>query len=233
MLSIIEIISLSISGIISITMAFMDYGVYALVWQRILYSLFSAILLWYLSKWKPKIIFSFSSIKKLWKFSSNLVGSQFFLYWIRNGDNLLIGKFVGAYGLGIYHRAYTTMLLPVTQINQILTRVMFPALSKIQDDKKRFRIVYLNTIGAISVISFPLMIGLFVASKEFVLTLFGPNWIEVYPILQIFCWVGLAQSITTTTGWIFTSTGRTDIQFKWVIFASIATFTAFAVGDYG
>ena len=90
--------------------------------------------------------------------------------------------------------------------------------------------MYLKTTRSISLVSFPLMIGLLAVAEPFVMNVFGPNWAEVIPILQIFSMMGLVQSIGTTVGWIYTSQGRTDIMFRWTLFAGTVYVIAFLIG---
>ena len=107
---------------------------------------------------------------------------------------------------------------------------MFPAMSAIQDDKPRVKRAYLKAIGIISFVTFPMMVGLFVVANHFVLALFGTQWSEVIPILKLFCWVGLIQSVLATVGWIYISQGRTHLYFAMGVIGSLACLVAFVIG---
>lgn len=220
------------ASIFGVTLAYLGYGVYALVWQTILASVLNVVFMWFASAWKPRFIFDIPAVKELWGFSSNLLGFTILSYWIRTGDNLLIGKFAGPVNLGIYTRAYSLMLMPITQVTANLSRVMLPALSRIQDDKARVKSIYLRSTGVIALITFPMMLGLFVSADVFVLTLFGAKWVAVTPVIRVLCFVGLVQSIGTTVGWIYHSQGRTDLMFKWGIGVGVVTIISFAVGIF-
>jgi hypothetical protein len=99
---------------------------------------------------------------------------------------------------------------------------------------ERVKDMYLKSISFISLVTFPLTLGLLVVSQSFVLALFGDKWAEIIPILQVFCLLGLIQSIGTTVGWIYQSQGRTDIMFRWgLVSGSIFhhfVYSGFAVG---
>ncbi len=231
-LSILEIVSVAISGVLGIILALSGFGVYALVAQTLCFTTSKTVLIWSSSSWRPKWQFSWTAIRELLGFSVGIVGGNSLNYWIRNFDNLLIGKFLGSMELGFYSRAYTVMLLPLNQVTTVLTRVMFPALASIQDDKLRSRKIYLQAIAIIALFTFPIMLGLLVVTEDFVLTIFGQKWVEVIPILRILCIVGLLQSVNSTVGWIYNSQGRSDIQFWWVLFGGILTFAAFGIGIY-
>lgn len=229
-LAIVETLAMSIAGIFAIILAFLGFGVWSLVWQAIVSAIIGVIILWVLSDWKPSFRFNKNAAKELLGFSGNFLGFNIFNYWVRNIDDLLIGKVIGSSGLGIYNRAYSIMLMPLSQISSTVGQVMFPTLSKIQDDKVRVKHLYLSTIRIIALITFPMMMGLLIVADSFVLALFGPKWAELTPILQVFCLLGMIQSIVTTVGWIYQSQGRTDWMFRWGIAAGTVGVISFIIG---
>lgn len=95
---------------------------------------------------------------------------------------------------------------------------------------QRVKDMYLKSISVISLVTFPLTLGLLVVSQSFVLALFGDKWAEMIPILQVFCLLGLIQSIGTTVGWIYQSQGRTDIMFRWGLVSGSIFIISFVVG---
>lgn len=231
-ISIIDLTTVFITGIIAISLTYFGYGVWSLVTQIILSSMISSILYWIFSNWKPQFIYSFNSIIDLSRFGMNLLGFNVVNYWMRKGDNLLIGKFLGSIELGLYTRAYSIIYLPLSQFSSVLGQVMFPSFSKIKEDKERIKSIYLKLISIIALFSFPMMVGLFLTANEFVITVFGENWNEIIPITQIFCIVGLIQSLGSPAGTIFLSQGKTDKFFRWNILASIVILICFGLGIY-
>ncbi|MCP4361150.1 MAG: MOP flippase family protein [Chloroflexi bacterium] len=226
----IDFLAVFLAGIIAIILALLEFGVWSLVGQLLSFTVISVFLLWIRSHWRPRFILQWQALRELWPFSSNLLGAQLLNYGVRNVDYLLIGRFIGSGELGIYTRAYTTMLLPINQITAVVGRVMFPALSQIQDDIPKVKHVYLYANRIIALLTMPLMLGLLVVAKPFVLALFGPKWEAVIPVLQILCLVGLKQPIGSTVGWIYQSQGRTNLMFRWSIFAFVVTIISFFIG---
>ncbi|NLE44026.1 MAG: MOP flippase family protein, partial [Chloroflexi bacterium] len=229
-LALIEAAATLLAGAVAIVLALMGYGVFALVWQMIISTIGRVVFLWYSSAWRPAFRFSWSAVRELLGFSTNLLGFSTFNYWVRKADDLLIGKFVGSAGLGVYTRAYSIMLLPLNQVSSVVSRVMFPTLSQIKDDRRRVKRIYLRSISIVALITFPMMLGLLVVSESFVLALYGLQWKEIIPLLRMLSLVGLAQSIGTTTGWIYQSQGRTDWMFRWGVASGIVTLISFAIG---
>jgi PST family polysaccharide transporter len=229
-LAVIETTTMFIAGSFAITLALFGYGVWSLAWQMIITTIIGVILFWLFTEWRPRFQFDKNAVKELLGFSSNLLGFNVFNYWARNIDNLLIGKFVSSAGLGIYSRAYGLMLMPLSQISATLGRVLFPSLSKTQDDKVLAKKIYLKTIGAIALLTLPMMTGLMVVADSFVLALLGPKWAAVIPVLRILCLVGMMQSLGTTVGWVYSSQGRTDLMFRWGMVAGTIGIISFIIG---
>jgi PST family polysaccharide transporter len=226
----IELASSGLSGLLGLGMALYGAGVWSLVLQCLGGSALRLLLAWRLADWRPRWSFEFRACKELFGFSASVLGFDLVNYWARNLDQLLIGRFAGANALGIYSRAYTLMLLPLNQVSRVVGSVMFPALSCIQDDKPRVKRAYLKAIGLIAFLTFPTMVGLFAVADHFVLALLGAKWSETIPILKLFCWVGLIQSILASVGWIYTSQGRTGLYLTMGVIGSGACAIAFLVG---
>lgn len=229
-LAFIAITTQVISGITSISIAVMGFGVWSLVFGGLVAQALLIPIVWYMVKWRPRFLFIKKCFKDLFGFSSNLLAFNLFNYFARNFDNLIIGKILGAQALGYYSMAYSMMMKPLQHISWAIGRVLFPAFSGIQDDKARVRSAYIKVIRSISLITFPMMIGLMIVAREFILTCYGTKWEPVIIPLQLLCIVGALQSTGTTVGTIFNSQGRSDLTLKWGLFASTIYIIAFLVG---
>ena len=219
-----------LSGIVSVYMALNGWGVMSLVYQNLATQLFKIPLVFIASRWYPKNIISRISIKELFSYSAYLSGFNFINYWARKSDDLLIGKFMGADSLGIYSRAYSLMLIPISQVISLVSNVMFPALSLIQSDKERVKRIYLSVMQVLAFITFPLMLGLLATADNFVIGIFGEKWAEVIPVIQILAFIGVLQTLANPTGWIYTSQGKTNWMFWWGVFGSGSVIIAIVIG---
>jgi O-antigen/teichoic acid export membrane protein len=230
LLAVVETITTLVAGIIAIILAATGYGVWSLIWRALIDSGVRTLILWRVSNWRPRWLFNRAAVSDLLGFSSNLLAFNVLNYWVRNADNLLIGKFMGTTELGIYARAYSIMILPITQVTQVLGRVLFPALSRVQDDRARVKDIYLRAVAMIALVTFPLMLGLLVVAEHFVLAIFGAKWVGLVPLLRIFSLLGLVQSITVTIGWILQSQGRTDLMLHWRLATGTLIIGGFVIG---
>jgi O-antigen/teichoic acid export membrane protein len=231
---IINWISMLIGYTLAFIMAYKGYGVWSLVMMTLLTAILNSILYWFVSKWVPLFIFEWKKVKELSHYGLNFLGEASVNYWSRNFDNFIIAKVLGSTDLGIYTRAYSLMLLPLRNVSTIITKVMFPAFSKKQDDIQVLKKYYLSIIQYIALITFPLMIGLSLVSKEFVLLFFGDKWLAMIPVLSILSGLGAIQSIVSLNGLIYNSLGKVNIAFKVSILTNIVLVIAFIIGvNYG
>lgn len=226
----IQIGSSVVSGLAGLGFALYGMGPWSLVAQTLGGSVALFVASCCLGNWRPQCLFELRACKELLGFSSYVLAFDMFNYWARTLDQLLIGRFTGPAALGIYSRAYSLMLMPLTQVSRVVGRVMFPALSTIQDDKPRVKRAYLKAISIIGLITFPMMTGAFAISEHFILALLGDKWVATIPVFNIFCWVGLLQSISTTVGWIYFSQGQTRLYFIMGVIISAIVALAFIIG---
>ncbi len=226
----IELIATAIGSVVAISTAIYNAGVWSLVYQSLSLSITTTGLLWIYTHWRPRIKFYLSEIVAVSSYSMNLVGFQIFNYFSRNADYFLIGKYLGAQELGYYTLAYRIMLYPLASVSEVICRVMFPVYSQIQDDENRFRSAYLKVTGAIAMVTFPMMLGLWILAEQFVVSFFGTQWIPVILLLLILAPIGMIQSVATTVGLIYQAKGRTDVMFKWGFITGTITIAAIILG---
>ncbi len=229
-ISIIDFLDVCGGSAVAIIMALKGMGYWSLVVREIAGALFKIPMYSLASGWRPRLIFRVQCFKNLFGFSSYVLMSNFLNYFNRNADNVIIGKFLGATLLGYYDLAYNLMLKPLQYISFTIGKVLFPALSRIQEDKESVRIIYLRAIKTISLLTFPMMAGLFLVAHEAIFFIYGPKWKPVVHILQVFCFVGALQSVVTTVGTVFMSQGRSDLMFKMSLIVSPFIWLSFVIG---
>ena len=229
-ISLIEILSSVVGLGVVVALACLHAGVWSLVAGSLTSAAISSILFCSMSEWQPSLLFSWTEVLSVMNFGLNLSAFNLFNYFARNSDNAIVGRYLGSAALGFYQLAYNIMLFPVQGIAQVLAHVLFPAFSEIQHDNERFRRVYLRTCSCIALITFPMMVGTAILAGPLIKTVYGPQWANVIPVLTILAPVGLAQSIVTTVGQIYTAKGRTDLMFKVGGTASVLCVISFFVG---
>lgn len=229
-----EIGGISAYGIVAIMLAVLGYGVWSIVWGTLANSITATLIFSFMSHWKPVVLFDYKKFRETIHFGANVFGTNLINYLRMNLASFITGRYLGNTDLGYYSLANTLSSMTAGRISFIIGRVMFPALSKIQNDTERFRNFYLKTIRVISIVSFPLLIGLFVLAKPLVLVVYGEKWSMAIIPLQILSIVGMFQSIGSTVGFVLLAKGRSDIEFKWNLFYLGAFFLVLIISvHYG
>ncbi|MCX3067005.1 lipopolysaccharide biosynthesis protein [Cetobacterium somerae] len=203
-----------VSGVIGIFLAYNNFGVWALVYQQLSNQFLICITLLNIVKWRPKLMFSFSKIKKLFIFGSKLLVSSLLDTLYMNITSLVIGKVYRPAMLGFYNRGNQFPQLIVSNFNGSIQAVMFPALSAEQDNKKRVKEIVRRSIVTSSYIIFPLMIGLMVIAEPMVKLLLTDKWLECVPYLRVFCLSYALWPIHTANLQAINALGRSDIFLK-------------------
>ncbi len=232
-IAIIGICSIAFSGPIAVCLAFLGYGVWSLAWYTVLSTAFSVAFTWVYAGWVPRFLLGLQHVRGLLGYGANLTGFSFVNYFQQNMDNLLVGRFLGSAPLGFYNLAYNLLVFPMNNISAVVGRVMFPALSIIQHDKQLVRDAYITANRYVAAISFPLMTWVLVTAPQLIRVVYGPKWIPVIPLVQIFAIAAMEQSIGANVGWIFLSQGRTDVLFKLGTFTTVLVVISFVVGLRG
>lgn len=209
-----SLISVVISGIIGVYMAYNGYGVWSLVVNITLNNLLQTSLLWYILKWKPLRVFSRDSFNRLFSFGSKILASNLLHTLYLNLYTMIIGKVFSATSLGYYTRADQFAQFPSSNITGILQRVTYPILSSIQDDDKRLKSIYRDYVRLFTFIVFPLMIGFAAIAKPFIIIVLTEKWLGVVPLLQILCIYYMWYPINAIHQNLMQVKGRSDLFLK-------------------
>lgn len=228
--TIISVTSLIFSSAIAIVMAYLGYGVWSILFKILSQEIINTVLYFLLFPVNQKFEFSKESFNSMFVMGRNVAGESTINYWSRNADNLLIGRMIGSEALGLYSKAYSIMLLPLNNISRVISKVMFPSFSLIQEDIKQIKNLYLKTTKLIAFITFPMMAGLAMLSEPFVLATFGKDWIEMAPLITILSILGAFQSILSLNGVIYNSLGKSHLAFRLTVVFSIINIIGFYVG---
>lgn len=207
----VSIIASVMSGIIGVTLAAFGFGVWSLVIQQISSAFFRTVSLWFFSPWRPALIFSFSALREMFGFGSRMLFSGLLNQIFDNIYLLVIGKLFSATDLGFFTRAKTFQELPSQTLSGMVGRVTFPVFSIIQDDPMRLKMGMKKALTILSLINFPMMVGLTVIARPLVLVLLTEKWAECIVYLQLFCLVGLLFPMHLINLNILQAVGRSDL----------------------
>lgn len=228
-LATIRITSVFVGIAIAVISAWLGADYWALVLMQLATTLAYTVGVWVMCSWRPGPPALHSNVRSMLAFGSNLTGTNILVYFIRNADNVLIGRYWGAQQLGLYARAYQLLYLPILQINTPISAVALPALSRLQNDPKRYCAYYYKAILLIVTFGMPLVGLLFVSADTAILTLLGPKWMDTVSIFRALSLATFIGTFSVATGWVYISLGQTARQLRWVVFTAPVTVMIFFI----
>lgn len=164
--------------------------------------------------YRPRFSLDIGRIRGLFGYGKWVLGSSVILFLITQGDDAFVGKYLGIASLGLYQLAYRISNLPTTELAHVITKITFPAYSKLQSNLSRLRESYLRVLQFTAFLSFPMAGLIFVLASDFTGMILGEKWMPMVPAMQILALFGLMRSLGATTGPIFLSIGKPHIAAK-------------------
>lgn len=208
------LIAVIISGTVGIIMAYMNYGVWALVWHTLINNILRVCILWVSAKWKPQLIFSTESFKKLFSFGSKILLSSLLHTIYTNLYTLVIGKKFASVELGYYNRASTLAQFPSSNLTNVIVKAIYPIQCKMQDDKEKLNRMFLVYLKMACYVIFPIMVGLCVLAEPIIKLTLTEKWLPAVPFFQILCIAYMWDPIMKINHNILNVNGRSDYFLK-------------------
>ena len=230
-LTIYKIISIFIAATVSIVLAYMGMGIWALVVQYILFSLCRALLLWLRTDWRPIITFSKQSFKSLFGYGSKLLISQSIATLYNQLQSILIGRHFSASDLGYYTQARQLMQIPTDSLGRVVNNVSFPAYAKLQNERSKLKVMVRQNLLVLVFLNTPLMFYLSTVAKSLLVFLYSDKWIDSVPYFRFLCLgFGVLLIIHDCSLTALKSVGRTDYVLKLEIIKKISGLTLLLCG---
>jgi lipopolysaccharide exporter len=204
-------------AVISIGLALSGYGVWSLVAGLLAGEAITSILLWYVVPWRPNLTWNTATAKELFSFGFSIMGINALSAWEDNFDYLIIGRIINATTLGVYTIAYKLPETLIMNTMWVLTAVLFPAFSALQDDKDSLKRGLLTTIRYVQLLVAPLCLGMIIAADPLIRVAFGPQWVDAIPVLRVISLYTLVLSLSFHAGDVYKALGRPDIMLKLAI----------------
>jgi len=225
-----EIAGVLCGGVAALALAFAGFGPWAIIGNSLVASAASTLLLWRLSSWRPRRVFSPAHLRHLSSFGARLFGIRLLNYANLNVDNALVGRFAGASALGAYSLAYNVVFTPMIRIANPISGVVYPALARMQDDVPRMRSAWLRSKRLSASLLAPAFMVIAVTAPDLVRVLFGQKWHAAVPVIELLAVAGVAHSLVTLNWTVLQGTGRVGIALRLDFFVTAVTLAAFAVG---
>jgi O-antigen/teichoic acid export membrane protein len=225
----VDVVSILAGAIAAIVSAMCGAGYWALVILQLATNIVNAIGIWIYCRWRPGLPSRKADVSSMLAFGGNLTGFNAVNYFSRNLDNILIGRVWGDQALGLYGKAYQLILLPIQQINNPISNVALPTLSRLQNQPEQYRRYYLKAILLIVTIGMPVVAFMFACTDLLILAILGEQWLDAVPIFRWLAPAAFIGTLNVSEGWTYQSLALTDRLFRWGIFASTCNIIVFLI----
>lgn len=230
----ISFFSLLASGIVGIIMAFLGFGVWALVAQSVFGALLKTILVVLVTRWRPLLVFPVSSFKSLFSFGSKLLAAGLINTVYTNLYSLVIGKVFGPRDLGEFSRANSFASLGPNIVLNTAMKVNYPMLAKYQNDDALLIRQYKTLIRFPLYALVPALFCLFALAEPLVVATIGEKWLGCVPMLQVLCIGYCLFPMTNINLTLLNVKGRTDLVLKLeIIKKAVAVSLVFVAIPFG
>lgn len=198
------------SAFMGIGMAYLGFGVWALVAQQLSNTAIDTLILWITVKWRPKKVFSWNRLKGLLMFGWKLLVSSLLDTVYNNLRNLIIGRLYSSADLAYYNQGDKFPKIIVTNINTSIDSVLLPTMSNEQDDRERVKQMTRRAIKTSTYVMAPLMMGLAFCAEPIVRLILTDKWLPCVPFLRIFCITYMFWPVHTANLNAINAMGRSD-----------------------
>ncbi len=218
-----------IGGGIGIALAYYGFGVWSLVGRYLSTSFVSVLLLWGISQWYPRFVFSKKHFKELFSFGIKVTMNDLLVFVNRNADSYLISYFLGSTALGYYNIAYKLMVLVFQLVSKTVSQVGMPTFARLQNDKKRLWKAFYDITQLISLLVFPIFLGMLVLVPEIVSALLGGKWSQSGPVLQILLPIGIIHCLLSPIVSILVGSGKPGKRLRLQALDSVVNLIGFTI----
>lgn len=202
------------SAFAGIGLAYVGFGVWAIVAQKLVNLSIDTLVLWVTVKWRPKFIFSFERLKGLLSYGWKLLASALLDTVYTNLRQLVIGRMYTTSDLAYYNQGVKFPEIIATNINTSIDSVLLPTMSQEQENKKRVKEMTRRAIKVSTYVMAPLMMGLAFSAHSVVGLILTEKWLPTVFYMQIFCITFMFYPIHTANLNAIKAIGRSDLFLK-------------------
>jgi O-antigen/teichoic acid export membrane protein len=209
---------------IGVLLAWQGFGVWSLVAANLSQVTLRSISMYAAARHPLRPSFHPRASRDLLSFGVGLSLAQICRVLAQQGDNLVVGRWLGPAALGVYGRAYTLMVMPAAAFGRIVNRVLFPVMAQVQDDPDRLGRAYERALAIVALLSLPISAFLLVVAPEFIPVLLGPAWTGVVVPFRLFTFSLLfhmssmiSDTLTKATGAVYARAVRQAVYAAMVI----------------
>ena len=225
-----ELVGTAVGSAVAIGAALAGLGAWAIVAGQLATTATTTTLVWAYSPWRPSLVYSWESLRRFAGFSANVLGTQLLVQLRTATPNVVIGRSLGAAALGTYVLAYNIILVPFNRIAVPVAQVMFPAMSRLQDERRVLAAYWRRSLRLLAAVVTPALVGLILVAPEFVEAALGPDWQDATPVIRLLALVGLLQTLQVLNPVVLQALDRTGLLLRWSLLSFAAAVAGLVIG---
>ncbi len=206
-----NIIAVLLSSGVAVLMAWQGFTYWAIATQTNLFILLSTLLRWHYSDWRPSLRADFSFIRRAFPFSVKILLSEVLTQVNNNVMNILLGRYFGSTSTGQYNQASQWNFKGYSLVQSMLKQVDQAVLVSVRDERERQLAVLRKMVRFAAFIAFPLMFGIGLVAREFIVLALGEVWQTSAYYLRMVCVAGAVLPVSTLLADLIISRGRSDV----------------------
>jgi O-antigen/teichoic acid export membrane protein len=195
----------ALDALVTISLAIITKSALSFVWGLSASVVLEIIVSWTCLKPRPRLHFDISRILKIIKMGRWVTLSGIFNYLFIELDDIVVGKILNTYSLGLYQMAYKVGTLPNKELGGSIAKVTFPIYAKIRHDRDRLKSAFLKVVYFSLIITIPIFIFLFTYTSEIVAILLGSKWTGIVAVLRILLVFGTIRMFSALCTALFLS----------------------------
>jgi len=206
----------AIKGGAGVVLALLGWGVWSLIWGQVLGSALGTVLLWWVTPWRPgwPARWDGTVARRLFRYAQHIYLLDTSSVLLTNFDTLTIGRMLSESWLGFYTLAFRIPEVLLLSVLNVITRVVFPAFSRLQGDRAALRLTVIDTARYTALLTLPVAAGLAVLARPIVLGLYGWHWGPSVPVLEILALYAGVRCLAQHFGDAYKAIGRPDVLTK-------------------
>lgn len=228
----INLVSLVITTIVAILLAYMGLGYYAILTKAVLATIITLVLSHIGAKTKFRLQLDFETVKSIFGFSGWLMISVFFRNLAQQLDRLLMSNILSVNSLGAYNRPKEFIIQISSKINGIFDTALFPVLSGIQDDIEAVKRAYLRSFYYMNIFAIVLSLAFVFNSELIIRVFFGEKWMSILLTMQILSCMLVFNVDARLADCYLRSLGWTKQQFYFRVIEVVAQLIGILIGGH-
>ncbi len=233
-IGLIEAIATVSSSLFMVALAFWGAGVWTLIGGHVFRALMALSLMFYMSRWIPKLHFDFKEVSHYLRFGLTVSFSRSIFYLNEKSDQFFAARSWTPSMLGLYIFALQLAKIPMDKLISLVYQVSFPVFARLQKKDQDMKKAYLNILRFVSTIVFPVYISGFLLGEDLIKAMLNEKWYSIIFVFKCLCLAQIITALVAINNRVHTATGRPQWNLFYNTILTVSMASSFwMIVDYG